>query len=111
MSQLYKNIEDLCKNHNINITKLCNDAKISRTTLSELNKGRTKELSLTTLNKIASYFNVQIEDLQGIEKAPPTNEVVEEANELYDRYVKFTPEQQAMVDSLFAEFEKTRKNP
>lgn len=61
MSELYDRIQELCKEAGITVTKLCRDTGISRSTLSELNKGRTKSLSSKVSYKIADYFHVPLE--------------------------------------------------
>jgi transcriptional regulator with XRE-family HTH domain len=63
MSNLYKNIECLCAQNNLNITQLCREINVSRSTLSELSAGRTKDLSSEVKRKIAQYFLVNIEFL------------------------------------------------
>ncbi len=60
---MFATIESLCKAQNINITKMCADLNISRSTLTELKTGRTKELSSQNLVKIAKYFDVSIDFL------------------------------------------------
>lgn len=60
MSDLYNRIEALCKSKGITVTQLCRDTGISRSTLSELHKGRTKSLSSKVSYKIATYFNVPL---------------------------------------------------
>ena len=67
MSELYNRIKELCKKQGENVTTLCRNCEIPRTTLSELNNGRTKMLSSTTLSKIAKYFGVSVEYLLGQE--------------------------------------------
>ena len=61
MNNMYSLIEALCKDNEINVTKMCQDTGIPRANLTELKKGRTLALSTKTLGKIASYFNVPIE--------------------------------------------------
>lgn len=58
MSKLYNIINSLCLQNNINVTFMCKELSISRSTLSELSSGRTKVLSSEILNKIASFFFV-----------------------------------------------------
>ena len=63
MSNMYKRIEALCKYKNINVTALCKELGISRSSLSELNAGRTKTLSSDYVAKIAGFFNVSTDYL------------------------------------------------
>lgn len=75
MNELYKRIEDLCIQKSTNITLMCREAAISRAALSDLKMGRTKELSSSTLNKIADYFDVTVDYLLGKEKSPSSDEL------------------------------------
>ena len=63
MSKLYEIIESLCKDNGINITKMCKDTGVSRSSLTDLKKGRSADLSFPTLKKIADYFNVPVDVL------------------------------------------------
>ena len=58
MSELYKRIEDLCKNNGISITAMCKEAGVSRGSLTDLKQGRSKKLSSDAVSKIAAFFNV-----------------------------------------------------
>lgn len=72
MSELYNRIDRLCKERGTNITALCRDAKVARSSLSELNAGRTKTLTLETGAKLAAALGISVDELMGteIEKAP-----------------------------------------
>ena len=63
MSELYNRIESLCKEKGISVTQLCREAKINRSTLTELKKGRTKTLSYTVSKKIADYFKLPLNEV------------------------------------------------
>lgn len=63
MSNLHKNIDNLCKSRNISGYRLCKDIGIQPSILTDLKKGRKESLSSETLAKIASYFNVSIDFL------------------------------------------------
>lgn len=58
MLQMHDIIEGLCKKNNITITELCRELKISRSSLSELKRGKSKSLSADKVVKIADYFGV-----------------------------------------------------
>lgn len=66
MDDLYNKISLLCKQANINVTKMCKDACVSRGALSDLKIGRTKTLSSSTLQKIATYFNISVDYFLGV---------------------------------------------
>ena len=65
MSELYNRIDQICKARGTNITALCKKAGVGRATLSELNAGRTKTLTLETARKLADALEVSINFLQG----------------------------------------------
>ena len=58
MPNMYSRIDKLCKKNLTNVTELCRELKIGRSSLSELSRGRSKELNATSTAKIAEYFNV-----------------------------------------------------
>lgn len=64
----YGKIKELCKERGINITNLCTECEIPRSTLSDFSCGRTKSLSFETLSKISDYFGVSIDFLTGREQ-------------------------------------------
>ena len=99
MNNLYKNIEQLCKQNNLTVGKLCSKINISRGNLSDLKTGRKKTLSSSNLKKISEYFNVSINDLLDAEdqKTPSTSnsdveneaETMEFAKKLYSVLLEF----------------------
>lgn len=73
MSTMYERIDRLCKDNGTNVTAMCKELEIARSSLSELNSGRSKTLSAEKTAKIASYFGVSVDYLLGNEpkeKAP-----------------------------------------
>lgn len=70
MSDLYKRIEDLCKENNITITAMCKASGASRASLSDLKMGRKQNLSVKTLKAIADYFGVTVDYLSGYVSEP-----------------------------------------
>jgi len=58
MGNLYNRIESLCKEKEVNITRMCRESGASRASLSDLKAGRKQTLSAETLKKIADYFKV-----------------------------------------------------
>ena len=68
MATLYERIDELCRKKGITGGKMCNDLGISRSTMTELRKGRTKTLKLEKASKIAKYFDVSIDYLLGNEQ-------------------------------------------
>lgn len=67
MSALYYRINKLCTCNGINITTMCSESGVSRSSLTDLKMGRKLSLSTDTLRKIANYFGVSIDFLLGEE--------------------------------------------
>lgn len=65
MSDMYDRIQALCAERGINITEMCKTLNISRSSLSELKAGRTRQLTLETLAPIAAYFGTTTDYLAG----------------------------------------------
>lgn len=82
MSNMYNKIEQLCKNNKTNITAMCRELDISRSSLSELKRGRTKNLSYEYISKIASFFDVSPEYIAG--KTDVKKPLVNDDEELTD---------------------------
>lgn len=96
-----KNFEQLCTNRNIAPTKVCQDIGLSNAAYS-----CWKENSIprtTTLNKIANYFGVTVNDLLGIteQKEKPTGkgELSKHEVAVLNAY-RNHPEMQPAVDKL-----------
>lgn len=73
MDDLYKRIEKLCEDKGVSVTEMCRVSGASRGSLTDLKKGRISGLNIDTLSKIAAYFNVSIDYLNGGEEKPVTN--------------------------------------
>ena len=58
MATIIETIDRLCEERGIKGSKLCDDLGISRSTLTELRKGRAKNLSLQKATLIANYFGL-----------------------------------------------------
>ena len=70
MSELYERIEKLCKDNGTNVTQMCKELKISRSSLTELKNGRSKSLSMSALASIAGFFGVPVDSLTAAEALP-----------------------------------------
>ncbi len=81
MNEMYERIEELCHQHGITMTGMCRQLKISRSILSELRSGRTKELSIHNLRKIADFFSVPVDVIS--HNAQPSGELMLSASEEY----------------------------
>lgn len=67
MSELYNNIEILCRQKHISITTMCKESGVSRGSLTDLKSGRSRLLSSEALSKIAKYFGVDVSWLMGLD--------------------------------------------
>lgn len=65
MAEIYERIEELCAEKGINITTMCKECGISRSSLTDLKMKRVKTLSVTVLSKIADYFSVSVDCFLG----------------------------------------------
>ena len=76
MEDLYKHIESLGKEHGYkNMTVLCKAAGVPRSTMSELNNGRSKDLSKPNAQKFADILGVTLDEVYEEEtKKAPTQE-------------------------------------
>ena len=105
MSDLYNNIHALCERENIKDGTLCSKVGVTRSTLSELKRGRTTSLSLKNLQKIADYFGVSISDLTGEapeqkEKPTPSEESELNAHAKAILYKQLDPAQRVMFEKM-----------
>ena len=96
MSNLYKTIMNLCLEHGVSGAKVCSEIGISRSLLTELKKGRSKTLTLSTAKKFADYFGVPIETFTEEEPPEPVeivrDELFEKRKILFDLSEKATKE-------------------
>lgn len=76
MDDLYRHIEALGKQHGYkNMTSLCRAAGVPRSTMSELNNGRSKDISKPNAQKFADILGVTLDEIYGTEtKKAPTPE-------------------------------------
>ena len=89
MCKMYEKIKDLCDEHKINVSQLCKEVGISKSSLTELKAGRTKALSARNTAKIANFFGVSSDELLGNEK-----KLTEDDKEMkeYLEFLKYRPE-------------------
>lgn len=97
MSDLYERIDGLCKDRNINITVMCKESGASRGSLSDLKFGRKQNLSVETLSKIASYFDVTVDYLTGKENSPDEFVLTEGEKDLIRLFRMVPVDQQPVV--------------
>ena len=107
MSELYKRIEDLCKERGTNITAMCKESGAPRGSLTDLKMGRTNRLNTTTLSRISEYFGVTVDFLLGNEDTKkPADQKADGLRGL--GYDELTPEEKAIIDSMIDAFLKAR---
>lgn len=90
MSKMYDVIADLCRSRGINVTALCRELGIPRSTLSELSTGRTRQLGLRHATAIAEFFNVPVSVLTGEE--PPAPDIRDEPIAAYENLKRYLTE-------------------
>lgn len=84
MSTVYEIIDALCAERGVSGSKMCDDLGMSRSTLTELRKGRAKTLNLEKASKIADYFGVTVDYLLGKTDRKP--ETPAEADVTFDDF-------------------------
>lgn len=83
---LIKNIDTLCKNHNMRISDLEKECEMSAGYISRIKKSN-KSMSINLLINICNVFSVSIEDILFTEiprKLTPTEELLNEAHDLLE---------------------------
>ena len=109
MNALYDRINSLCKTKGVAVSRMCLDLDLSKSIVSGLKTGRKKGLSAGTAQKIASYLDVSVGYLLGLEDKPLQNDtphvnVAEKLLEILkdDEFVE-------MLDAFYILDEKKRK--
>lgn len=107
MGNMYGIIAGLCEKRGIKPGKLCADLGISRGTMGDLKAGRTKQLSVENVGKIAAYFGVSTDYLlgEGTEKAPTADggrkDILDEVDvAFYGEYKELTEDQKETVRDM-----------
>ena len=107
MNEMYKRIEDLCKEKGVNMTAMCREAGVPRSNLSDLKFGRTAALATVNLSRIATYFDVQLDYLLGNEDAKKPAD--QKASGLRGTgYDLLTDENRAIIDALIEKLYKSQ---
>ena len=102
MVNLYKHIEALGKENGYkNMTVLCKAAGVPRTTMSELNAGRSKDLSKPNAQKFADLLGLPLDSIYGTEteKTPAEADVTFDdfTYAMYGESKELTEEQKMML--------------
>lgn len=100
-SRMYALIDRLCRERGTNVTVMCKDLNITRSVLSELKSGRTRQLSSDYTARIAAYFGVTVEYLLGQPDisayADPPEEIPDEFRVLARKTGRLPREQQKQI--------------
>lgn len=67
MDNLYERIKLKCAAKGVSVSRMCLDTGMSKSTLSSLKRGVTKDLSAPTLKKIAEYLDITVGEILGEE--------------------------------------------
>lgn len=124
MCALYERIQFLCKSKGVSPSKMCLDLGLSKSTMSDMKSGRKNGVSITTAQKIASYFGISVDELYGNEetKKDPTAQGGEAVKNPSDEleltegeiaWIKlmrrFPPEQKAiLLERILTELDKNK---
>lgn len=80
----YEIIKQLCDEKGIRLSVLATGIGVRNSVFTELKMGRTKKLSVSTLEKIADYFQVPISLLTGDGEGESNDDIIQEKqNELF----------------------------
>lgn len=105
----YEIIKQLCDEKGIRLSVLASGIGVRSSVFTELKMGRTKKLSVSTLGKIADYFDVPLSLLTGDESGTDEkqNELFRKRKLLFDLSGKATEEDLdkliKIVDALIGE--------
>ncbi len=95
----------LMKQKNISNTTLAEHLNISISQISNWKSGNNTSYT-KYISKIAEYLGVSTDYLLGTDQNKTASPLRDEAVELYNRISSLTPEQQAVIENLLAQFEK-----
>ena len=71
LDEMYKRIEQLCREAGVNVTTMCREAGVPRSALSDYKAGRIKSLAADKLAKIAGYSTSRWTICWAKKKSPP----------------------------------------
>jgi transcriptional regulator with XRE-family HTH domain len=99
---LYDKIQELCKNANLSVNKMCIKAGIRSSVLYDLKSGKKSDLNRKTAEKIASALEITVDELYGKEKSPDAEAPRDIENAKFNELLATLPaeEQQKVYDYL-----------
>ena len=107
--ETYEIIKQLCDENGIKLSVLASGIGVRNSVFTELKMGRTKKLSVSTLSKIADYFQVPLSLLTGDDSGTDEkqNELFRKRKLLFDLSKKASEEDLdkliKIVDALIGE--------
>lgn len=69
----YDRFEELCTRKGVKPGRACSEMGLSRSLAAKWKKTGTERPSAEVLEKMSAYFGMSINEILGIEKAPPVN--------------------------------------
>lgn len=103
MGIMYERILTMCNQKGIKPGKMCAETGLSRSFMSELKSGRTKELSAKNAQIVADYFGVTVGYLLGEEetkKSPAEPKLSEGEKMLLDLFRQIPEDRQQVVIAM-----------
>lgn len=82
MGELYSRIASLCESRGITAYRMCKDIGIQGSIVSDLKTGRKKTINIETANKIATYFDITVDELINLVEPKGILELVADDNSL-----------------------------
>lgn len=95
---MYDRIEALCAERGTNVTAMCRQLGISRSSLAELKSGRSKSLNADTVAAIAQYFGTTLDYLVGRTDAVTPQPRQDDGLEEYLEMLRSRPELRIYMD-------------
>ena len=112
MGTLYDRIQSLCKSKGVSGSRMCLDLGLSKSTLSDLKKGRTKGISVATAQKISGYFGITVDELYEEEqKEKPTVQddgLSEKQKAFIEKVMQMSDVELDKLDKILALVENTK---
>lgn len=97
MGSLYENIQTACAKKGVSVSRMCLDIGLSKSMMSDLKNGRKKSMTSSTLEKIADYLNVPVDEFLAREQKEKPSETGELAEYLED--LRTRPETRALLEA------------
>ena len=104
MQSLYENLTRLAKKAGYaTLSQLCDEANVSRQTMTELKKGRTQKLSVKTAEKLCNTLGVTMDELYGISREETERPEVRDEDIIF---ALFGGDSEEITDEMFEEVKR-----